>query len=57
MKGDRASATVFVAVPPADAFAIFTTEIDAWWRTGPPRRDENAGQLSIQVTRGAVKFR
>ena len=29
--GDRASASVFVAVPPTDAFAIFTTEIDRWW--------------------------
>jgi uncharacterized protein YndB with AHSA1/START domain len=37
-RGDRASATVFVAVPPDDAFAIFTTEIDLWWRTGPKFR-------------------
>lgn len=32
--GDTARATVLVEVPQADAFRIFTEEIDAWWRTG-----------------------
>lgn len=36
--GDSASASVFVRVPRADAFAIFTEEIDQWWRTGPTYR-------------------
>lgn len=36
--GDAASVTVLVRVPPAEAFAIFTTEIDAWWRRGPAYR-------------------
>ena len=35
---DVARATVYVAVPPARAFAIFTEEIDAWWRRGPAYR-------------------
>jgi uncharacterized protein YndB with AHSA1/START domain len=32
--GDQARVSVFVAVPPARAFAIFTEEIDHWWRRG-----------------------
>lgn len=32
--GDEARVTVLVAVPQAEAFRIFTEEIDAWWRTG-----------------------
>lgn len=32
--GDRASVTVLVRVPPAQAFRIFTEEIDGWWRGG-----------------------
>jgi uncharacterized protein YndB with AHSA1/START domain len=32
--GDAAIVSVFVAVPPAAAFDVFTTEIDLWWRTG-----------------------
>jgi hypothetical protein len=32
---DRARVTTVVAVDPARAFALFTDEIDAWWRRGP----------------------
>jgi uncharacterized protein YndB with AHSA1/START domain len=32
--GDEARVTVLVAVAPADAFRIFTEEIDQWWRSG-----------------------
>jgi hypothetical protein len=32
---DCARVTTFVAVEPAAAFAVFTEEIDAWWRRGP----------------------
>ena len=38
--GDQARVTVSVAVPPAEAFRIFTEEIDLWWRRG--RRFRNA---------------
>lgn len=31
---DRARASIAVAVPPAEAFRIFTEEIDRWWRAG-----------------------
>lgn len=36
--GDQAKVSVFVAVAPADAFEVFTREIDLWWRTGPQYR-------------------
>lgn len=32
--GDRASASVLVRVPQAEAFRLFTEEIDRWWRGG-----------------------
>jgi uncharacterized protein YndB with AHSA1/START domain len=32
--GDQARVSVLVRVPPADAFRIFTEEIDSWWRGG-----------------------
>ena len=32
--GDRASASVVVHVPQAEAFRLFTEEIDRWWRGG-----------------------
>jgi uncharacterized protein YndB with AHSA1/START domain len=32
--GDRARVSVLVKVPPAEAFRIFTEEIDSWWRGG-----------------------
>lgn len=40
--GDSAAATVYVAVSPDDAFDVFTTEIDLWWRHG--RRFRIAGK-------------
>jgi uncharacterized protein YndB with AHSA1/START domain len=32
--GDAVRATVFVALPPAAAFDVFTREVDLWWRRG-----------------------
>lgn len=40
--GDRAAASVYVGVAIEDAFEVFTTEIDLWWRQG--RRFRNAGK-------------
>lgn len=34
MSGDQARVSIVVEVEPAVAFAIFTEEIDAWWRRG-----------------------
>ena len=38
--GDQARVTVGVAVPPEEAFRVFTQEVDLWWRRG--RRFRNA---------------
>jgi uncharacterized protein YndB with AHSA1/START domain len=37
--GDQASVTVTIDVDPADAFEIFTRDIDLWWRRGPRFRN------------------
>ncbi len=47
--GDRVRAMVSVAVPPALAFEIFTTEIDLWWRRGPARRSAAGEQALIAI--------
>jgi uncharacterized protein YndB with AHSA1/START domain len=36
--GDTVTVTVTVDVPPPRAFAVFTEEIDLWWRRGPAYR-------------------
>lgn len=36
--GDQAKVAVSVAVPPAEAFRVFTGEIELWWRRGPRYR-------------------
>jgi uncharacterized protein YndB with AHSA1/START domain len=41
LAGDTAAASVYVAVPIEDAFEVFTTEIELWWRHG--RRFRIAG--------------
>lgn len=33
--GDQAKVSVYVAAPPAEAFRVFTEEIELWWRRGP----------------------
>jgi uncharacterized protein YndB with AHSA1/START domain len=38
MKPEVARVTTVVEVDPADAFAVFTQEIDAWWKQGPRYR-------------------
>ena len=39
LSGDQATVTVTVAVEPSEAFAIFTRDIDLWWRRGPRFRN------------------
>ena len=46
MSGDRVSASVFVAAPPAIAFEVFTEQIDSWWRHGLKFR---AGARALSV--------
>lgn len=56
--GDRARVTVLVSVPPADAFEIFTKEIDLWWRTGDRYRiaGKRRGQLHFEGGVGGRMF-
>ena len=41
--GDRARVSVTVAIPPARAFQVFTTDIDQWWRRGMKFRHSASG--------------
>lgn len=46
--------TTTVAVDPAEAFRIFTEEIDSWWLNGPRFRPhpERLGVLELQLAEG-----
>jgi hypothetical protein len=39
---ETARVTTFVAVSPNDAFEVFTSEVDLWWRRGPRFRGGGA---------------
>lgn len=56
--GDQARVTVSVAVPPAEAFRIFTEEIELWWRRGPRYRNApgEAGIIAIEPHVGGRVF-
>lgn len=49
MMGDRARISVAVGVPPADAFAIFTEDIDRWWRRGLKYRHSASSSGLIRI--------
>lgn len=52
--GDGAAASVRVAVSQADAFEVFTGEIDLWWRHGRKYRiaGKRPGQLAFECELG-----
>ncbi len=56
--GDSAAASVFVAVPPEDAFEVFTREIDLWWRHGRAYRiaGKRPGKLHFECELGGRLF-
>lgn len=56
--GDRAKVTLFVAVPPAVAFEVFTNEIDLWWKRGPKFRHSgrHVGKLCFEPGAGGRLF-
>jgi uncharacterized protein YndB with AHSA1/START domain len=58
VSGDAARVSVWVAVAPADAFEVFTREIDRWWRTGPKYRvaGKRRGQLHLEERLGGRVF-
>jgi uncharacterized protein YndB with AHSA1/START domain len=47
--GDQARVTVSVAVPPERAFAVFTEQIDLWWRRGPRFRHLRGERALIAI--------
>lgn len=51
---ETARVTTFVAVPPDDAFAVFTDEIDRWWRRGPHFRDERSAASTLCFEQDAL---
>jgi hypothetical protein len=55
---DKVTVTVFVQVAPADAFAVFTGEIDQWWRRGPAYRvaGKQPGVLHLEPRLGGRLF-
>lgn len=56
--GDGARVSVEVAVPPAEAFALFTDEIGLWWRRGPRFRAApgDSGLMAIEPRVGGRVF-
>jgi len=56
--GDQATVTVLVAVEPAVAFAVFTEEIDVWWRRGLKYRvaGKRRGMLHLEPRAGGRLF-
>lgn len=57
-RGDRAKVTLFVAVPPAVAFSVFTEDIDRWWKRGVKFRasGRNVGKLCFEPGVGGRLF-
>lgn len=55
---DRVRVSAYVAVAPADAFAVFTEEIDQWWRRGPAYRiaGRSPGALHLETRLGGRIF-
>jgi Activator of Hsp90 ATPase homolog 1-like protein len=55
---DSARVTVGVALPPAQAFRIFTEEIELWWRRGPRYRSArgDSGLIALEPRAGGRVF-
>jgi len=55
-QGDAAIVSMNVAVPPAIAFEVFTTELNRWWRPGLAFRGYIAGELILEPHLGGRLF-
>lgn len=55
---DSVRVSVYVRVAPADAFAVFTEEIDQWWRRGPMYRiaGRSPGAMHLETRLGGRIF-
>jgi uncharacterized protein YndB with AHSA1/START domain len=47
VSGDQARVSVTVALPPHQAFEVFTQEIDRWWRRGIKFRQSNSSSSML----------
>jgi uncharacterized protein YndB with AHSA1/START domain len=54
---ENARVTSFVAVAPEDAFAVFTDEIDRWWRRSPRYRIGGSGASELCFERDGQQRR
>lgn len=54
--GDAAIVSMNVAVPPATAFEVFTTELNRWWQPGLAFRGYVAGELILEPHPGGRLF-
>jgi uncharacterized protein YndB with AHSA1/START domain len=56
--GDAARVSVYVAIPPARAWDVFTKETDLWWRQGPRYRfgGTRRGVLAFEPGAGGRLF-
>ena len=48
MNTDELNVSIGVPVLPADAFRVFTQEIDLWWRRGPVYRTGKSNSLRLE---------
>lgn len=56
-RGDQVRVSVLVELPPAEAFRVFTEEIDAWWRTGARYRiGKNRSVVHLECKAGGKLF-
>lgn len=57
MSGDQASVSVLVKLSPAEAFRVFTEEIDVWWRRGRRYRlGKNRSVVHLEAKLGGRLF-
>ncbi|MEJ7604293.1 MAG: SRPBCC domain-containing protein, partial [Kofleriaceae bacterium] len=56
--GDQVRVTTYVKVAVGDAFAVFSEEIDRWWRRGPAYRiaGRSPGTLHLEPRLGGKIF-
>jgi uncharacterized protein YndB with AHSA1/START domain len=52
LSSDRIAVTTLVAVPPARAFAVFTEQVDAWWKHGQRFRTGAPGESVMRFEPG-----
>jgi Activator of Hsp90 ATPase homolog 1-like protein len=52
VSGAKVMVSIRLKVPPAAAFELFTSRIDAWWQRGPKYRMASGGRLQFEPGEG-----